>query len=668
LLAVSIQNIVQNPQNASPFYLALIYQQLNGTHAPIPLGLPDPTVKFIPPTSGVWVNGLWFLSLVVSLTCALLSTLLQQWARRYLRVAYPRYKPHKRARIRAFYKHGVEKLRIPWAVELLPALLHISLFLFFAGLSVFLFSIQHTIFKVVTAWIALCGFLYVCLTCLPIVYKDSPYSAPLSSSVSFCLTGITYVVSRLYQWFSQIDSPVCFRLRNRNNLPLDFSSHSMTKAAEKFAFKLDPDIDYNSLLWTFESLDEDTDLEKFFEGLPRLCDSETGRDLKLNEDFIIPHKKRLSNALIGLMTRTMSSNLVNDSVKQRRVIICTKAADSTSLLGPWWVLYRVLFRDWQYFLRCIEFGLVVQNWTSISDKATSFSAHCVVALTISFSRYRDERWIQLASGVLDASKSLLHKYSVHGDNIRLASVIFIVRRTIQTYSASEDHRKDILNASSKTLELLLELVCKLDIRRTLPELQYEFCGLWNRLVLMAQDEQRPHYVSVSTMKTLKNIRKLYITLHECSSVPPTAFYATTDDGDPVLENPMSYHMCEIDPCSPFLDLQPYEPAPDAASAPSTPNIVLMPSPTIPGPSTLPILSHYSAPLVDAHPHPPAPPLVDATVSFPEPQLGRSYASNVSRGCNVQSPTPPPPGSSSLTSLIHSDNVSTQHLDPLGGHG
>ena len=153
---------------------------MNGTHAPIPSSIPDPTVKFIPPTSGVWVNGLWFLSLVVSLTCALLSTLLQQWARRYLRVAYPSKRPHKKARIRAFYRHGVEKLHIPLAIELLPALLHISLFLFFAGLSVFLFGVHRTIFKVVTAWIALCGFVYGFLTLLPTIYKSSPYSAPLS--------------------------------------------------------------------------------------------------------------------------------------------------------------------------------------------------------------------------------------------------------------------------------------------------------------------------------------------------------------------------------------------------------------------------------------------------------------------------------------------------------
>ncbi|KAF8489484.1 hypothetical protein F5888DRAFT_1196707 [Russula emetica] len=148
--------------------------------------LTDPIEPFVPPTSGVWVNGLWFSSLVISLTCGLLATLLQQWARRYLRVAYPHCSPYKRARIRAFYRHGVEQLHIPWTIEVLPALLHISLFLFFAGLSVFLFSVHLTIFTVVTSWIGVCAILYAILTLLPIIRKTAliPHHFFLGLSVS----------------------------------------------------------------------------------------------------------------------------------------------------------------------------------------------------------------------------------------------------------------------------------------------------------------------------------------------------------------------------------------------------------------------------------------------------------------------------------------------------
>jgi hypothetical protein len=518
---------------------------------------------------GVWVNGLWFLSLVISLTCALLATLLQQWARRYERVAYPHYSPQKRARIRAFYKHGVKKLHIPRAVDALPVLLHTSLFAFFAGLSVFVFGVHRTIFKVLTVWIGTCVILYLCLSVLPVIRKDSPYSTPLSGLFSFCLTGIRHLFFRL-QRLPHIRNLIRVLLRSRDPRAVhldDFFSHSMAKTAERYAFKLDPDIDYDSLLWTFQSLDEDSDLEKFFEGLPRLCSSETGRRLNLRQGFIEPNQDTLAYALTGLMDRTLSSNLVSDFLKQRRMIICSRAIVSTSLLDPWWILRRVLLDDWHEFLGCIEFGRFVRNWRDINDNVASFYAQCVAALTISTVPHRDERWYELASGLRNVSRPLLQKYLANGDSILLAYAIYIIRQTVRTYSGSaEYHREDILGASWKTLEK----VCNLDIRRTLPELQHELCDLWNKLVRAAQrmTDQHPHY-KIGCMTTLKNIRKSFIALHgnpDPATHPARADFNAVDDWDPVLDNPGFYPMCTDDshrPSSPAMDLQFDEPPPSA---------------------------------------------------------------------------------------------------------
>jgi len=77
---VSIQDIRLNPQDTSNFYLANIYQTVsdrNKSNISSSLHTSPPT--FSPPNYAVWVNSLWFLSLVISLTCALLATLLQQW-------------------------------------------------------------------------------------------------------------------------------------------------------------------------------------------------------------------------------------------------------------------------------------------------------------------------------------------------------------------------------------------------------------------------------------------------------------------------------------------------------------------------------------------------------------------------------------------------------------
>ncbi|KAH9022350.1 hypothetical protein EDB83DRAFT_2527521 [Lactarius deliciosus] len=117
----------------------------------IPPSLTNPAALLTPSAAVVWVNSLWFLCLTISLTCAFLATLLQQWARRYLRITNPRYGLRERVRIRAFFAEGVERLRLPRTVEALTILVHISLFLFFAGLGVFLFGVHRTAFSVVIA-------------------------------------------------------------------------------------------------------------------------------------------------------------------------------------------------------------------------------------------------------------------------------------------------------------------------------------------------------------------------------------------------------------------------------------------------------------------------------------------------------------------------------------
>jgi hypothetical protein len=47
--------------------------------------------------------------------------------------------------MRAFFSDGVDRMHVSWAVEALPTLLHLSLFLF-SGLIVFLINVNHGVF------------------------------------------------------------------------------------------------------------------------------------------------------------------------------------------------------------------------------------------------------------------------------------------------------------------------------------------------------------------------------------------------------------------------------------------------------------------------------------------------------------------------------------------
>src|ERR1700742_3334920 len=70
--------------------LQISRQLVDGTNfsEPFSSGLDTDFSPFTPPTSSIIVNCLWFTSLILSLACALSATLMQKWARHYLRASY----------------------------------------------------------------------------------------------------------------------------------------------------------------------------------------------------------------------------------------------------------------------------------------------------------------------------------------------------------------------------------------------------------------------------------------------------------------------------------------------------------------------------------------------------------------------------------------------------
>jgi Family of unknown function (DUF6535) len=195
LLGVTIPDLKPNPQDISALHLEKILQVLadpSASHTVTRSTLSNQST-FSPQNYSVWVNLLWFLSLTLSLICALLATSLQQWARRYIRVTQSPRSPHTRARIRAFFSEGIDKSHLTNPVEVLPLLLHLSLFLFFTGLLIYLFNINFTVAIAVVCCVGLFAVVYACVTLMPFLRHNSPYYTPLSSSAWFLYTGLSYV-------------------------------------------------------------------------------------------------------------------------------------------------------------------------------------------------------------------------------------------------------------------------------------------------------------------------------------------------------------------------------------------------------------------------------------------------------------------------------------------
>ncbi|KAI9433510.1 hypothetical protein H4582DRAFT_985075 [Lactarius indigo] len=200
-ISVSIQDIRPNPQNTSTFYLSYIYQLLADPNRSN-ISLPSSPPPFSPPTYAVWVNSLWFLSLVISISCALLAALLRRWARRYIKVSQPCFGADVRARIHAYFARGVEKSHLVQVAEACPTLLHISLFLFFAGL-VFLWNVDLTIFKLVLSWVGVCTTIYGYITFAQIFHHNSPYYTPLSSLAWSVGYGMPFSILWAIRWFGK---------------------------------------------------------------------------------------------------------------------------------------------------------------------------------------------------------------------------------------------------------------------------------------------------------------------------------------------------------------------------------------------------------------------------------------------------------------------------------
>ena len=549
---MSIQDLQQNPQDTSNFYLAHMYQAIisDPNRSNITSSFPASPPPFSPPTYSVSVNSLWFLSLAISITCALLATLLQQWARRYLNATQTRYSLHKRARIRSFFAEGVEKSLLPLAVEALPTLIHVSLFLFFSGLAIFLWNVNLTIFKVVLSWIGVCTVGYGCITLTPIFRRDSPYYTPLTVlawpivfvilKAFLFLCGFFYVL--IYCCFSTFCATSCFcclepvRIFGLLGRRFYHSLDMKAMTTEKAALASPSIIDARAMMWTLDRLDEDQELQRFFSGLPGFHNSRVLKQPLLSLDD--EQKLQLLTATIGLLDRTYSSDLLADQVKCQRVKICTNTIDlvDTPAAFPE-IMRRLATEDGHGPVKSTKLLQFIQDWGWGNRKGEhSTLTRALFSIVVARARQHNDSWFSLASelGIL---KRVPQSHAAHGDSLSLAILIYITRQQF-------GHIKDPSNPSwpSEAIANVLEAASKFDAQDTSPELQHEFCDVWNEAVREAQVDNDCQWDITNLI--LKQIRNVYLSLHQGSISAPTRFTAATDDLDAILNKPFVYPVCE----------------------------------------------------------------------------------------------------------------------------
>ena len=248
----------------------------------------------------VFVNTVWFVSLVLSLICALLATLLQQWARRYLQVVEQNNQPHIRAHIREYFSRGVSKFVVIGIIDLLPSLFSLSVLLFFAGLVVFAFLSNKTVAYFTLATVGSFSFSYFSLTVMPFLFHECPYYTPLTSMLwsSSQMIELSFwsvlhrVAKQLYLRWGAVNESFVRSLRRRCVIQGRSLSAGMISKLENSAKRISMDFYKNAFVWTLDQLDQDQELEDVVDGTPGLYESEA---------FVTPDNKDVQSQIRSVL-------------------------------------------------------------------------------------------------------------------------------------------------------------------------------------------------------------------------------------------------------------------------------------------------------------------------------------------------------------------------------
>jgi hypothetical protein len=488
-----------------------MYQQTPGSNvSSIPF---DDPATFEPPTSAIWVSTLWSLSLVVSLTCALLATLLQQWARRYLHITQKRNDPQKRAQTRELMSQALTKLvRLSWMIELLPFLLHTSVFLFLSGFVVYLFSFNNLVAELAgaCAGTSLLSYLYVSIA--PIYSRDSPYSTPLTTLVWAITMGIISLLHRLRYFFALHSRS---RPEDTDNIRKSFRFYyqrmlkGTTKDVERLADNPTSCLATSVLLSTFDSLDGDSDIEQFLSCIPGFYASASARSHSHGATLDRFNSHILPRSIISFMEHVLSSDLLSSPDKEATITTCLKAIKAdTRLLES--TFQETLQTPDSVILSHPDFvRLAVGQLPRVdadAEPAVKDYAQCVVAVAVNRTQLDDRTWTDVAERYLERHHAQ-YRQSVH--NLRLCNLICLTQylKTFQLeasdqFKEGQDWHKALVEAR------------KFEVTGIANELRIEFFGLWDELHNVAHDpRRRPDQMRRNATDVLALLLAVYTNLH-----------------------------------------------------------------------------------------------------------------------------------------------------------
>jgi hypothetical protein len=521
-LAQSYFGFQTNSQDVSAFYLSQLYQLQAGLNSLAPSPIPAPPVPASEPNVS---HALWFVSLVMSFVCAVGATIVQEWIRRYQLLTQLWTNPHRRsARIRASISQDGFLESVPKVLKSLTLFLHLSIYLFIAGLT-FLplyFRDFSTLAVVLVCFIlALTGYFLLAtgrvasppilsrFALLPIYSRDSAF---FPSILPFRVWPTLLFVER------QIER------------------HASTRTLE---------LDANAMSWLLDSLTHEEDFERFLTGIPGFYKSTQVE----NPAEVLKEANTAASpkAILAFMDRSLSSDLP-EGTRQRRIKISLEAMQTHP-----YILQRSFFHALRInsiesaIFKSVDFVLLADHNASGNNKDLNIRslARCIVAIAINHLEdyHADERWAGIVQRRLNWAKDPFPREQ--RDSIKLCNLVQLARELNTLRPDSDTLRPDSEALHPGVLHNSLREACNLNAANAAPTLQNEFCDFWNQLVIAAQlPDQDPDLRSKMTL-ILSSIRAIHGTLHPGAESQSATSPAITNDRDPILQNPLSYSQCPV---------------------------------------------------------------------------------------------------------------------------
>ncbi|KAF8644279.1 hypothetical protein AX16_008573 [Volvariella volvacea WC 439] len=319
----------------------------------VPAYTPLQPDQFQPPAITIWMNWLWFMSLIFSLTTALLGALLHQSARSYKRSISRFRSPHSRRQLRAYLFAGLVEWRISSIANVIPGLIEVTLIFFLGGLILFVWCLYQPLAKHILAMVVIGTLLYFIASFTPFFVYNFPYRTPFSQWLIYFFSLFTLLLKHLGY---------------SNARP--YSRLRLSVAEEKFQ-------NSDSLLQAFrfvaDAVDEDGEVEKIAESFPGLLDGSVLDDatlLTLSSEFMELYAPSIGNILDELLDD------VGEDIDRRVVVLLRAIETALSHMNPVDIPKSKCW-DELWFNRCTT--LFLHQTSKVAQKAMAIYAYLASA-------------------------------------------------------------------------------------------------------------------------------------------------------------------------------------------------------------------------------------------------------------------------------------------------